>query len=63
MKLLRIESISYVVLYVEEGDGCIAYKKTADKWEKYTTSWKEVKQQDIIKRLEVLLLDNSEIKS
>lgn len=56
MKLLRIEEVSYKILYVEDESGHFcAYKKTKDRWEKYGKEWRELKDQDLIKKLEELL--------
>lgn len=56
MKLLRIEEVSYKILYVEDGSGHFsAYKKIKDRWEKYGTEWRELKDKDLIKKLEEIL--------
>ena len=49
--------MSYKILYVEDGSGHFsAYKKTKDRWEKYGTEWRELKDKDLIKKLEELLI-------
>lgn len=62
MKVLRVEEVSYHILYVENDNSVSAYKKINGKWEKFNSDWTPLKDKSLALELEKLLQEKLENK-